>query len=85
MHRRHMKRCHRANAIEEQYVSLMRTTFQMFAKNMRVIARVLGTTLGLRLGFSSEFKNEEHMNWFNDGEVRERTIDDCAEIGCSLL
>ena len=80
-----MKRSHRANVIEERWVSLMRTTLQMFAKNMHVIARVPGTTLGLLLGYGSEFKNEEHMNWFNDGEVRERTIDGCTEIGCSLL
>ena len=57
----------------------------MFAKNMYVVARVPGTTLGLLLGYGSEFKNEEHMNWFNDGEVRERAIDGCTEIGCSLL
>ena len=80
-----MKRSHRANVIEERWVSLMRTTLQMFAKNMHVVARVPGTTLGLLLGYGSEFKNEEHMNWFNDGEVRERTIDGCTEIGCSLL
>ena len=80
-----MKRRHKANAVEEHWVSLMRTTFQMFAKNMHVVARVPGTTLGLLLGYGSEFKNEEHMNWFNDGEVRERTIDGCTEIGCSLL
>ena len=80
-----MKRSHRANVVEEQWVGLMRTTLQMFAKNMHVLARVPGTTLGLLLGYGSEFENEEHMNWFNDGEVRERTIDGCTEIGCSLL
>ena len=57
----------------------------MFAKNMHVVARVPGTTSGLLLGYGSEFKNEEHMSWFNDVEVRERTTDDCAEIGCGLL
>lgn len=73
------------NAGESHGVGLMRTIFQMFAKIKHVVTRILGTTLGLRLGYGSEFKYEEHMSWFNDSKVRERTIDDCAEIGCSLL
>ena len=81
----HVKRRRNMNAGEKYEVSLLRTTFQMFAKNMHVVAKILGTTLGLRLGYGSEFKYEEHMSWFNDSKVRERTIDDCAEIGCSLL
>ena len=85
VHCSHVKRRRNMNAGEKYEVSLLGTTFQMFAKNMHAVAKVLGTTLGLRLGYGSEFKYEEHMNGFNDGEVRERTIDDCAEIGCSLL
>ena len=63
----------------------MSATFQTYAKIECMLVKTLGSTLGLRLGCSSEFKYEEHMNWFNDDMVRERTNDGCAEIGCSLL